>query len=75
MFSFGHSVARLCEGVTRREWLRVGGLSLLTAYVCVLLVRADLPDLVLEASAQASVVAAPAAAVAARSPVVRRQDG
>lgn len=27
MFSFGHSAARLCEGFTRREWLRVGGLS------------------------------------------------
>lgn len=27
MFSFGTSSARLCEGVTRREWLRVGGLS------------------------------------------------
>jgi hypothetical protein len=27
MFSFGASPARLCEGVTRREWLRVGGLS------------------------------------------------
>lgn len=27
MFSFGHDSARLCEGVTRREWLRVGGLS------------------------------------------------
>lgn len=27
MFSLGHSDARLCEGVTRREWLRVGGLS------------------------------------------------
>ena len=23
MFSFGQSTARLCEGVTRREWLRV----------------------------------------------------
>src|SRR4051812_26990826 len=27
MLSFGHTAARLCEGVTRREWLRVGGLS------------------------------------------------
>lgn len=27
MYSFGHRAARLCEGVTRREWLRVGGLS------------------------------------------------
>ena len=27
MFSFGQRAARLCEGVTRREWLRVGGLS------------------------------------------------
>lgn len=27
MFSFGTSPARLCQGVTRREWLRVGGLS------------------------------------------------
>lgn len=27
MFSFGTSPTRLCEGVTRREWLRVGGLS------------------------------------------------
>ena len=27
MFSCGRSMIRLCEGVTRREWLRVGGLS------------------------------------------------
>lgn len=27
MFSFGDSPVRLCQGVTRREWLRVGGLS------------------------------------------------
>lgn len=27
MFSFGCKPARLCQGVTRREWLRVGGLS------------------------------------------------
>jgi chitodextrinase len=50
-------------------WLRIGGLSLVTAYVCVLLVRAYLPDLVLEASAKPPAVAEPATAVAARSPV------
>src|SRR5687768_5445858 len=27
MFSFGNTCAKLCEGVTRREWLRVGGIS------------------------------------------------
>jgi len=27
VFSCGRSMIRLCEGVTRREWLRVGGLS------------------------------------------------
>jgi hypothetical protein len=27
MLTFGHAAARLCEGVTRRHWLRVGGLS------------------------------------------------
>jgi hypothetical protein len=27
VFAFGNSSARLCQGVTRREWLRVGGLS------------------------------------------------
>ncbi len=27
MFSFGNNPARLCQGLTRREWLRVGGLS------------------------------------------------
>ena len=27
MFSFGNGPARLCQGFTRREWLRVGGLS------------------------------------------------
>jgi hypothetical protein len=27
VFSFGHRAARLCEGFTRREWLRAGGLS------------------------------------------------
>jgi hypothetical protein len=27
VFSFGNSPVHLCQGVTRREWLRVGGLS------------------------------------------------
>jgi hypothetical protein len=27
MFSFGHHDVPLCEGLTRRQWLRVGGLS------------------------------------------------
>ncbi|MFN0021056.1 MAG: DUF1501 domain-containing protein [Pirellulaceae bacterium] len=27
MFSFGSNSTKLCEGTTRREWLRVGGLS------------------------------------------------
>lgn len=27
MFSLGHRPADLCQGITRREWLRVGGLS------------------------------------------------
>jgi hypothetical protein len=27
MFSFGHQDVPLCEGLTRRQWLRVGGLS------------------------------------------------
>lgn len=29
MFSFRHGGVRLCDGVTRREWLRVGGLGVL----------------------------------------------
>src|SRR6266852_5386425 len=29
MFSLGQSKMRLCDGLTRREWLRVGGLSTL----------------------------------------------
>ncbi len=27
MLTFGHTAAQLCEGFTRRQWLRVGGLS------------------------------------------------
>ena len=27
MLTFGHAAARLCQGITRRHWLRVGGLS------------------------------------------------
>ncbi|HZL90492.1 MAG TPA: DUF1501 domain-containing protein [Pirellulaceae bacterium] len=27
MLTFGHAAARLCQGVTRRHWLRCGGLS------------------------------------------------
>src|SRR5207244_3260897 len=65
MFSLHGDSTRLCDRVTRREWLRAGGLSVLGL---------SLADL-LKAQAAASLPGAAKASVRASSPLATGLDG